>query len=130
MKNFTKTRYAIILYSSPIKTTTTRVTTTITTSKTTKSKTIIVKKVKINKAGYEENNLSLGSRPQYDKDSLDPYQVQMLAYRAEMYIMMRYQNLLEINTTNANFSKQLNPKSKFFVIKSFSEEDVHKVTLN
>ena len=43
-----------------------------------------------------------------------------------MYIVSHYNNLIDINTKNASLSDKLNSNSKFFVIKSFSEEDVHK----
>ena len=43
-----------------------------------------------------------------------------------MYIVSHYNNLIDINTKNASLSEKLNINSKFFVIKSFSEEDVHK----
>jgi hypothetical protein len=51
---------------------------------------------------------------------------QQLLYRTEMYIVSHYNNLIDINTKNASLSDKLNSNSKFFVIKSFSEEDVHK----
>lgn len=47
-------------------------------------------------------------------------------YRAEIYICSRYPSLLDINTKNTNIIEKLSESSKFFVIKSFSEEDVHK----
>lgn len=56
----------------------------------------------------------------------DPYQAQLLLYRAEIYICSRYPNLIDINTKNGGLSEKINENSKFFVIKSFSEEDVHK----
>ena len=56
----------------------------------------------------------------------NPYFQQQMLYRTEMYISSMYKNLLDINTRNASLSKNLNSNSKFFVIKSFSEEDVHK----
>ena len=43
-----------------------------------------------------------------------------------MYICSRYCNLIDINQKNANLIEQINANSKFFVIKSFSEKDVHK----
>jgi hypothetical protein len=48
----------------------------------------------------------------------------MLIYRAEMYILLRYPYLIDLNNKN---EKPIIPEnSSFFVIKSFSEEDVHK----
>jgi hypothetical protein len=48
----------------------------------------------------------------------------MLIYRAEMYILLKYPFLLDLNTKNTSLA--CDDKSQFFVIKSFSEEDVHK----
>src|SRR5690349_3598000 len=48
----------------------------------------------------------------------------MMIYRAEMYILLKYPYLIDINTKNQSLSVEEN--SAFFVIKSFSEEDVHK----
>ena len=56
----------------------------------------------------------------------NPYMQQQILYRTEMYICSRYKNLIDINTKNASFFKKIDSNSKFFVIKSFSEEDVHK----
>ena len=58
---------------------------------------------------------------------MDPYAAQMLIYRAEMYILMKYPNLIDLNNKNCELTKTLNENSFFYVIKSFSEEDVHKV---
>ena len=58
---------------------------------------------------------------------MDPYTAQMLIYRAEMYILMKYPDLIDINKKNENIYKTASDKSVFYVIKSFSEEDVHKV---
>ena len=55
-----------------------------------------------------------------------PYYQQQFLYRTEMYICSHYNNLIDINTKNSALSEKLNLNSKFFVIKSFSEEDVHK----
>jgi hypothetical protein len=50
----------------------------------------------------------------------------MLIYRAEMYILLRYPYLIDLNIKNEGLVESLNENSLFFVIKSFSEEDVHK----
>ena len=55
----------------------------------------------------------------------NPYFQQQILYRTEMYICSRYRNF-DINQKNAKLIEQINANSKFFVIKSFSEEDVHK----
>jgi hypothetical protein len=47
-------------------------------------------------------------------------------YRAEIYICSRYPALIDINTKSSGIAEKLSDKSMFFVIKSFSEEDVHK----
>ena len=41
-------------------------------------------------------------------------------------MMNRYPNLGMINSKNEGFSERISDKSKYFVIKSFNEEDVHK----
>ena len=56
----------------------------------------------------------------------NPYMQQQMLYRTEMYICSRYRNLIDINTKNASLFQKVDSNSKFFVIKSFSEEDVHK----
>ena len=43
-----------------------------------------------------------------------------------MYICSKYRHLIDINQKNAKLIEQINSNCKFFVIKSFSEEDVHK----
>ncbi len=57
---------------------------------------------------------------------LTPYMYQQMLYRTEMYICSRYGNLIDINKKNASVYEKVDSNSKFFVIKSFSEEDVHK----
>ena len=61
------------------------------------------------------------SQPYYN-----PFMQQQMLYRTEMYICSRYRNLIDINTKNANLYEKIDGNSKFFIIKSFSEEDVHK----
>jgi len=51
---------------------------------------------------------------------------QQFLYRTEMHICSHYNYLIDINTKNLSLTEKLNPNLKFFVIKSFSEEDVHK----
>jgi len=80
---------------------------------------------------YNQNNSYNSQYPQqyqysYQNHYFNPYMKQQMLYRTEMYISSMYKNLLDINTRNASLSKNLNSNSKFFVIKSFSEEDVHK----
>jgi len=56
----------------------------------------------------------------------NPYFQQQILYRTEMYICSKYRNLIDINQRNAKILESINSYCKFFVIKSFSEEDVHK----
>jgi hypothetical protein len=60
------------------------------------------------------------------EEKIDSYTAQMLIYRAEMYILLRYPYLIDLNQKNEKLSEQINENSFFFIIKSFSEEDVHK----
>ena len=56
----------------------------------------------------------------------NPYFQQQILYRTEMYICSKYRNLIDINQRNSKIIESINTNCKFFVIKSFSEEDVHK----
>ena len=56
----------------------------------------------------------------------NPYFQQQILYRTEMYICSKYRHLIDINQKNSKIVESINSNSKFFVIKSFSEEDVHK----
>ena len=56
----------------------------------------------------------------------NPYYQQQILYRTEMYICSKYRQLIDINQRNMKLIDSLNSNSKFFVIKSFSEEEVHK----
>jgi len=60
------------------------------------------------------------------REVCDPYMNQMIMYRAEMYIMEKFKNLLNLNKSNQDFPKKISENDKIFIIKSFSEEDVHK----
>lgn len=59
-------------------------------------------------------------------DGYDPFTVKSLIYRAEIYIMSKYPNLAQVNANSEGLPQQITENSKFFVIKSFNEEDVHK----
>lgn len=80
------------------------------------------------------NNESYGKRydkttkynSNYRKEVVDPYMAQAMLQRAEMYILTKYPNLIDINSKNEKLSSIINEASQFFIIKSFSEEDVHK----
>ena len=56
----------------------------------------------------------------------DPQTVNALVYRAEIYILTKYPYLIDINTKNDNIHNNLNENNQYFVIKCFSEEDIHK----
>lgn len=56
----------------------------------------------------------------------NPYVAQEMIYRTEMYIYTKYNQLIDINVKSKGISQTLNENSSFYVIKSFSEEDVHK----
>lgn len=43
-----------------------------------------------------------------------------------MYILLRYPHLIDYNSKNADLISKIDDKSQFYIIKSFSEEDVHK----
>jgi hypothetical protein len=63
---------------------------------------------------------------QHQAQYYNPYFQQQILYRTEMYICSKYRNLIDINQKNAKVVENINQNCKFFVIKSFSEEDVHK----
>ena len=56
----------------------------------------------------------------------NPHMHQQMLYHTEMYILSKYRNLIDINTKNTSLFEKVDSNSKYFVIKSFSEEDVHK----
>lgn len=56
----------------------------------------------------------------------NPYMAQEMIYRTEMYIYTKYHHLIDINVKSKGLSQSLTEDSTFYVIKSFSEEDVHK----
>ena len=77
-----------------------------------------------NKQRYHQ----MHNMPPYAQNSYynNPYFQQQILYRTEMYICSKYRNLIDINQRNAKILESINSNCKFFVIKSFSEEDVHK----
>jgi hypothetical protein len=64
--------------------------------------------------------------PQRQNQYYNPYYQQQILYRTEMYICSKYRNLIDINQRNSKLVESINQNCKFYVIKSFSEEDVHK----
>ena len=79
---------------------------------------------------YSNNNRYPPQYPMYPQQHqaqyYNPYFQQQILYRTEMYICSKYRNLIDINQKNSKLVDNINQNSKFFVIKSFSEEDVHK----
>ena len=51
---------------------------------------------------------------------------QNILYRVEQYIYSKYPYLMDINKRNANLIEKINPNCKFYVIKTLTEEDIHK----
>ncbi|MCQ2819047.1 MAG: YTH domain-containing protein [archaeon] len=56
----------------------------------------------------------------------NPFLAQEMIYRTEMYIYTKYNHLIDINVRSKGLSSTITEDSVFYVIKSFSEEDVHK----
>lgn len=78
---------------------------------------------------YSNNNRYPPQYPiyqQHQQQYFNPYFHQQMLYRTDMYIYSKYRNLIDINQKNAKLTENINSNCKFFVIKSFSEEDVHK----
>lgn len=65
-------------------------------------------------------------QPQQYRPYYNPIIAQEMIYHTEMYIFTKYRHLLDINVKSSGLSKVLTDASSFYVIKSFSEEDVHK----
>ncbi len=57
---------------------------------------------------------------------LTPYIDQKVLDHIESYLSTHYKNLLYVNKKNEDIFKNLTYNDKFFVIKSFTEEDIHK----
>ena len=60
------------------------------------------------------------------REYINPYLAQKMIYQTELYIYTKYRHLIDINTKSKGLSAQISEASTFYVIKSFSEEDVHK----
>ena len=95
------------------------------------------KKYRGNRGGKNYHNNNYQNKPRYQQQYgmnpysqnpyyNNPYYQQQILYRTEMYICSKYRHLIDINQKNAKLVEQINSNCKFFVIKSFSEEDVHK----
>ena len=82
-----------------------------------------------NKNYYNNQNMNYSNRypSQFQSpQNYNPFMQQQMLYRTEMYICSRYRNLIDINIKNSSLYEKIDSNSKFFIIKSFSEEDVHK----
>ena len=95
------------------------------------------KKYRGNRGGKNYHNNNYQNKPRYQQQYgmnpysqspyyNNPYFQQQILYRTEMYICSKYRNLIDINQKNSKLIESINSNCKFFVIKSFSEEDVHK----
>lgn len=60
--------------------------------------------------------------------TMDPYTAQLLIMRSEMYIVYNYPHLVTINqkVLNKKVSEVIPEDAAIFIIKSFTEEDIHK----
>lgn len=63
---------------------------------------------------------------QYYKQYYNPVIAQEMIYHTELYIFTKYRNLVDINVKSKGLSNTIDDSNSFYVIKSFSEEDVHK----
>ena len=82
-----------------------------------------------NKNYYNNQNIYYNNRypSQFQtQQNYNPFLQQQMLYRTEMYICSRYRNLIDINIKNSSLYEKIDSNSKFFIIKSFSEEDIHK----
>ena len=95
------------------------------------------KKYRGNRGGKNYHNNNYQNKPRYQQQyGMNPYSQnpyynnpflqQQILYRTEMYICSKYRHLIDINQKNSKLIESINSNCKFFVIKSFSEEDVHK----
>ena len=95
------------------------------------------KKYRGNRGGKNYHNNNYQNKPRYQQQYgmnpysqtpyyNNPYFQQQILYQTEMYICSKYRHLIDINQRNSKIVESINANSKFFVIKSFSEEDVHK----
>ena len=74
------------------------------------------------RGGYRGSNQNYYYNQNYGNRYPSQFQPQNQYYSP----YMQQRNLIDINTKNASLYEKVDSNSKFFVIKSFSEEDVHK----
>ena len=73
---------------------------------------------------YKKGNYD--NSPFQNNQYINSFLMQEMIYRTEMYIYTKYRNLIDINIKSNGLSKKITDASSFYVIKSFSEENVHK----
>ena len=79
------------------------------------------------RGGYRGSNQNYYYNQNYGNRYPSQFQPQNQYYSPYMQQQMLYRtDLIDINTKNASLYEKVDSNSKFFVIKSFSEEDVHK----
>ena len=79
----------------------------------------------INDSNYLLHNVN-PFNPKYDHQFHNPYNQNNSSHRIKKYISTTYPHLISINSKNSNILKEINTDCKFFVIKSFDEENIHK----
>jgi len=76
-----------------------------------------------NPSYYIQNQFYSKTKPYYYNE----HEIQEeILYYTEEYISLKYPNLLDINQRNSKLPEKINENCKFFVIKSLTEEDIHK----
>ena len=76
---------------------------------------------------YREDIQDIQYYPIYNRQFSNTYNNEEESLnRIENYIFKNYNNLIDINERNSNILLEINTDCKFFIIKSFSEEDIHK----
>ena len=79
------------------------------------------------RGNYNFSNRNMPQNQYFQQNQyFNPHMHQQMLYHTEMYILSKYRSLIDINTKNVSLYEKVDSNSKFFVIKSFSEEDVHK----
>ena len=71
------------------------------------------------------NNHKKGNYNNYN-NSNNNQKINELIISNEIYVLQKYPNLIKINNSKINLNEEIDDKSQFYVIKAFSEEDIHK----
>lgn len=78
-----------------------------------------------NEEGTSKSNQQGDSNSNFQ--TIDPYMAQMLIMRSEMYIVYNYPHLANINQrSNYKLTSLIPDDASIFLIKGFTEEDIHK----